>query len=112
MSAADTALISGMLVAHGSGIEPDCIAKPEWIGVMFRAVFVEQFPHGSEDRFGVKSVPVELAWIGHDDLVGEDGPKDVKVHRDREIPTIDDAGIHIEIGDHADHLFLETAEAG
>ena len=42
--------------------------------------------------------------------MGEDGPEDVEVNRDWEVPLIDHPGVHEEVGNHAHHLLLESVE--
>jgi hypothetical protein len=42
--------------------------------------------------------------------MGEHRAEHVKVHGDRKVPAVDNAGVHVEVDDHAHHLFLESTE--
>ncbi len=111
MSDADLALVPRMLVAHQAGIEPDGFAEEQGIGVLFDAVAQGQFANGGQHRFRVEPVTVAIAFVSDDDLVREDGAQPVEVDRHREVPWVDDPGIHIEVDEHAHHLLLEAEES-
>lgn len=100
-----------MLVAHQARVKPNGVAKRQWIDVVFGAIILKQAAHSGKYRFCVKPIAVELACVSDDDLVREHGPQHMEVDRNREMPTIDNPRVHIEVGQHAHHLLLEPEKS-
>ncbi len=104
-------LISGILITHETRVEPDRVAEFYGTDPVFLAVVEEDLTGLSQNPLGIEAVIAPSLSLGcSDNLVREDGSENVEVDGDWEVPLIDHARMHEEVGDHTHHLLLESVE--
>src|SRR5437899_296839 len=88
----DDALITGIQAAHHARENPECVAEPERIGVVFSRIVECKLADFCEYIFSVEilSRPV----VNLDDLVRKDDAEYMDINRNRKFPGIKQISIH------------------